>query len=236
MPSEDDAPSALRVMTWNVRDLRGDPLAVHRVLRSAHADVVCLQEAPRTWLSRNRIADLARRAGMLYVTGGRASGGTALLARVRADVSRPSAVRLPVAGRFTRPRGAVSAVVALPGTRPVLVVGVHLGLDDAERADHVARVLEHVRSVGLPAVVAGDLNEPPGGPSWQALGAVVADPAADDGLPTFPARRPRHRIDVVLVDPVLDVLGHGSPDGVDPGDVLLASDHLPVAATVRLPR
>lgn len=230
VPDERDV---LRVLTWNIRDLLGDPLAVHRVLRAARADIVCLQEAPRLLLTRNQLATLARRSGMLYVTGGRASAGTALLASLRADVRYPRAVRLPVEGWLTRPRGWAHAQVALPGTAPALVASIHLGLSAAGRASHVARILAGARAPGLPAVVAGDLNERPDGPSWEVLSAVAEDPAPTSD-PTFSAKHPRSRIDAVLVSPELGVVEYGFPPEVDLADVLRASDHLPVFTRVRL--
>ena len=224
----------LRVLSWNVRDMLGDPLAVHRVLRAAQADVACLQEAPRLVANRNQLSALARKAGMLYVAGGRAAAGTALLVRLRVDVHEARAERLPVAGWRTRPRGWTRAQVGIAGSEPVCVASIHLGLDEAERADHVRQITAELARTGRPAVVAGDLNERPGGPSWQGLGHCVADPAPGAG-PTFPASRPRSRIDAVLCSPGLDVTGYGAPDGLDQGDVVLASDHQPVLATVRLP-
>lgn len=226
--------AALRVLTWNVRDLLGDPLAVHRVLAAARADVACLQEAPRLAFTRSQIAALARPAGMLFADGGRASAGTAVLTSLRAEVTDVRAERLPVHGWRTRPRGWARARVALPGTAPVLIGSVHLGLTPEERADHTARILTAVRAHRLPAVLAGDLNEPPGGPSWRALADVVRDPG-DGSAPTFSAKHPRRRIDAVLTDPALEVLDYGWPPGVAEEDVLLASDHRPVLATIRLP-
>jgi endonuclease/exonuclease/phosphatase family metal-dependent hydrolase len=222
------------VLTWNVRDLLGDPLAVHRVLAAAGADVACLQEAPRLALSRGRLAALARHSGMLFACGGHASAGTAVLTSLRTDVTDVRADRLPVDGWRTRPRGWASARVALPGSAAVLVGSVHLGLAPEERADHAGRLVAAVRAQQLPAVLAGDLNEPPDGPSWRALADVVRDPGANSA-PTFTARHPRRRIDAVLAAPEVEVLDYGWPPGVSEEDVLLASDHRPVLATIRLP-
>ncbi len=201
----------LRVLTWNVRDLLGDPFAVHRVLRAAAADVVCLQEVTRLPGSRQRLVALSRRSGVYFVAGGRSSAGTALLVSARTRAEDADAQRLPVGGWRTRPRGAVRATVVPPGTRSVSVTCLHLGLDPDERAAHVALLLAAVPT-GVGAVVAGDLNEKPGGASWRALAARAADRAPDTG-PTFPAAAPRHRIDAVLVDPALEVTAYGFPRG-----------------------
>lgn len=228
-----DGARTLRVMTWNLKDLLGDPFAVGRVLRAAGADVLCLQEVSRLPGSRRRLVALSRRVGTYFVAGGRSSAGTAVLVSSRTRTAGAEAVRLPVGGWRTRPRGAVSTVVSLPGTASVSVTCLHLGLDADERASHVARLLASLPP-GMPAVVAGDLNEAPGGPSWRALATHVTDPGSDSGA-TFPAARPRHRIDAVLVDPGLDVAGYGFPRGVTEEDVLAASDHRPVLAEIALP-
>lgn len=226
-------PDGLRVVSWNVRDLLGDPLAVHRVLRGLAPDVACLQEAPRRPGSRWRIAALARACGLLYVAGGRACGGTAVLVSLRADVGAVRVVRLPVAGRTTRTRGAVIVEVGLPGTGRLAVACVHLGLDARERLRHAAAVRALAGASGDPLVVVGDLNERADGPSWHAWGPDVVDPAPHAG-PTFPASSPRARIDAVLVAQQVEVLRYDD-GGADPADVRAASDHLPVLAVLAPP-
>jgi endonuclease/exonuclease/phosphatase family metal-dependent hydrolase len=223
----------LRVLTWNIRDLLGDPLAVHRVIKAANADVACLQEAPRLLFTRNKLAALARHSGMLFACGGRPSAGTAILTNLRVDVHEPRAVPLPVATWRTRPRGYAAARVNRPGGKPVLVASIHLGLTPQERADHTERILTDVRAAGVPVILAGDLNEPPDGPSWRTLADLARDPG-EGSAPTFSAQRPRRRIDAVLVSPQLEVVDYGWPHGVSEDDVVLASDHRPVVAQVRV--
>ncbi len=227
----------LRVMTWNVRDLLGDPFALTRVLRACAPDVVCLQEGARWPGSRRRLSRVARRAGLRLVAGGRASAGTALLVGPRTVVRDAEAVRLPVRGWRTRPRGYVRGRVWLLGGRPVQVTCLHLGLDPGERARHVGLLLEGLPTpdAAVPVLLAGDLNERPDGPSWVRLAARATDRGTGSGA-TFRAGRPRHRIDVVLVDPSLAVRSYGVPAGVDEADVVAASDHRPVLAEIVLPR
>lgn len=222
----------LRLLTWNVHDLLGDPLAVARVLRAARADVVCLQEGPRWPGSRWRLGSLARAGGLQLLAGGRGSAGTAMLCSARAEAAA-DAVALPVRGWRTRPRGAVIGSAGLPGHSRVRVACVHLGLSATERSEHLRLLLQRIGGHGDPLVVAGDLNETPAGPSWAGLGGLVVDPASDAG-PTFPARAPRRRIDAVLVSADVQVVGYGAPDAA-PEDVRAASDHLPVLAEIALP-
>jgi endonuclease/exonuclease/phosphatase family metal-dependent hydrolase len=224
--------STLRLLTWNLRHLLGDPLAVHRVLRAATPDLVCLQEAPRLPWSRRQLNALAEETGLVYVAGGRSGAGTAMLRSVRAQLYDPRAFTFPRTHWRAQRRGAVLATVGLPGVLPIRVASVHLGLDPAERLEHAAEVIERLSSTGLPMVVAGDLNEPPHGPVWQAFAKIVTDPAPEAG-PTFSALRPRRRIDAVLTSPGIETVEYGQwrPDR---RDAELASDHLPVLSLIRL--
>lgn len=241
----------LRVLTYNLRDLKDDVAALTRVVRAAAPDVACLQEVPRHAFAGHRVGALADACGLLWSGGGVRSGGTAVLTSLRVDQRSAYAARLPVSGRLARTRGFASAVVAVPGGPAVTVASVHLGLAAAERLRHAALVLEEVQKVGAaPYVVAGDLNEPPDGPAWKALGPLVRDAVdvwvagaagaggvggvgGDRGSATFPARAPRQRIDAVLVSDgvvVESVRVAGAADGVDTADLAAASDHLPVIA------
>lgn len=242
----------LRVVSWNLHGLRDDRAAVVRVLRALGGDVVCLQEAPLLPMmpgSRTRLAGLARRTGLHLVGGGRSAAGDAVLVSPRVQVDEWEAVRLPaprwrrpdrrVAGvRVPRPRigeqrGAVVATVRLPGGPPLVVACVHLSLDDDERVRHAGMIVGVVRRRGLPAVIAGDLNERPGGPAWTVLGELAADPVPGAG-PTYSAQDPQYRIDAVLTSPSLTVASYGD-GGVDPADARAASDHRPVVADLELP-
>jgi endonuclease/exonuclease/phosphatase family metal-dependent hydrolase len=223
----------VRLLSWNIRDLLGDPLAVHRVVRSAQADVVCLQEAPRRPGAALRLALLERGTGLRCVAGGRRSGGTAVFTAPHVGVEWAWAFRLPVVGPFTRTRGASVADLVVPGLGEVTVASVHLPLRADERLDHVRRVREVVRWRGRPGVIAGDLNEPPGAPAWTAWEPLAADVWADDAHagPTFPAHDPRVRIDALLTAPGL-LATVPDPLPWDRNDVRRASDHLPVLAVI----
>jgi endonuclease/exonuclease/phosphatase family metal-dependent hydrolase len=222
--------ATLRLVSWNVRDLLGDPFALRRVLRALAPDVLCLQEAPRRLPGVVRNGMLARACGLRFVAGGRTSGGTALLVGPRIGVRRAVAARLPVRGLFTRSRGLVVAelVAALPGRPLELTVAcLHLPLEPDLRVRHAELAVAALDRRPRPSVVCGDLNEPPGAPAWRLLEhAAGRDPAPDAG-PTFPAGRAHTRLDAVFVGAGLDVLGYGD-GGAEPADVVRASDHLPV--------
>jgi endonuclease/exonuclease/phosphatase family metal-dependent hydrolase len=246
----------IRVLTYNLRDLKDDAAAVARVVRAVAPDVACLQEVPRHVFAGHRVGGLADACRLLWSGGGVRSGGTAVLTSLRVDQRSSLAARLPVKGLFARTRGFASAVVAVPGGPTLTVASVHLGLGADERQRLAALVLGQLQASGpAPYVVAGDFNEPPGGPAWRVFGAVVRDASAalagaggaagpggasgsgGAGL-TFPARAPRQRIDAVLVSAGLlvhSVRVVGVADGVDPADLLAASDHLPVVVDLQIP-
>lgn len=221
----------MRVMTWNVRSLRDDHDALESVIRTAHPDVLALQEAPRFWRSRTKLAALARRTGLLFACGGRASAGTALLTSLQMDVLRTSEALLPRTPGLHR-RGVALAEIRPSGTNTHLAVAcVHLGLRAAERRQHAQRINDLVAGVGRPlSIVAGDLNEAPQAPAARLLAAGRRDPGAVADEPTFPAKAPRHRIDVVLVPGSLaataQVLGGEQ--------VARATDHRPVVVDLHL--
>ena len=226
---------SLRLLSWNVRHLFGDPLAVRRVLRAASPDLVCLQEAPRVPWAVWSLAALARATGLLPVAGGWSGAATAMLRSPRAPVRDPEALRFPLTRWGSQRRGATLVSVGRPGGGPggpfLRVAAVHLGTEAPERLDHTRQLVERLSAQPLPVVVAGDLNEPPCGPAWQAFSAIATDPAPGASF-TYPALHPRRRIDAVLTGPGVQTLEYGqwTPDR---RDAELASDHLPVLTLLR---
>ena len=206
----------MRVMTWNVRSLRDDARGVARVMRSVGPDVVLVQEAPRLWRWRSACARLAREAGLVVVTGGRPAAGNLVLCSMRVRVVSSADLLLPKRPHLHR-RGAATAVLDVDG-RPLAVLGTHLDLDPAARVDS-ARTLRRSSY----DVVAGDVNEEPGGPAWSALSVGLAD-AGTALPPTFSVANPRRRIDALFVGPALRLV---RSEVVECGPV---SDHKPIVA------
>jgi len=241
----------LRVATLNVRELKDDGRALRRVLAALDADVVCLQEVPTHPFAGHRLGDLAADAGLWVAASGTEGAGTAVLAASRVDV-RAGQVRALPTPRFrgrrpVRRRGCAEAVVRVPvgegWSREVLVRSVHLGLEEGERERHAATLTPTAPLPGpcspwreAPLVLAGDLNEGPDGAARRRLGTVLVDAAEAVGaeFATFPARAPRHRIDLVLVDPRLDVAAVATPV-LAAGDAAAATDHLAVVADLLVP-
>ena len=209
---------SLRVMTYNIRGLHDDAAAVTEVLDESRPDVVAIQEPPRGPFGRRRLRRVAGAAGLEVAVQGGGARTTALLVRPDIPWVGGRAVRLPWRPGRTR-RG--MAIMDAAGLR---LVSVHLGLSAEERARHLARVLAVVASAPAECVVAGDLNEGPGGPGRRRLALHLRDLTADEG-PTYPAERPRQRIDAVLGSSGLRPTAARVVDGES---VLRASDHRPV--------
>jgi len=220
----------LRVLSWNVHGLRDDRRALTRLVRDLDPDVFCVQEAPKYVRWRAKCAAFARDCGLLYVTGGGTTGGSALFAHLRVDVEKAQETCL--SRQWGWPARGVAAADLIKGSARLTVASMHLPLDAAERLDHAHRVVAICRSLGNRHVLAaGDINERPGQAAWQAF--------ADGGLrdlgpgtgPTFPAVEPRKRIDGAVGSEGLEVVGY---EVVDRPGVQWASDHRPVLVTVRL--
>lgn len=218
-------------MSYNVHDLLDDRAAAVRVVRAVGPDVLCLQEVPRRLTTELRLPSFARDCGLARHRGRLGTGGTAVLTAPRVVVHGVLRGRLRV--RFPdRTRGYAAATVSLPaGGRSgpaVTVVSMHLGLRASERARHAAAVLAALDGgggVGDRAVIAGDLNEGPGGTAYDLIAARYAPVSGD--APTFPARRPHTALDVVFAGPGLQVV-RSAPTHVDERDLEAGSDHRPV--------
>lgn len=221
----------LRVLSWNVHGLRDDQRALERVIRAANPDVVCVQEAPKYLRWRPRCAELARRCGLLYVTGGGTTGGSALLAHLRVDIRRTAEVCL--SRQLGWPARGVAAAVVHFGGAQMAVASIHLPLEPGPRLDHAERVVALLRRSGVPhALAAGDLNERPGHAAWQALHDGGLRDLAPGSGPTFPAGAPDRRIDGVLASEGVEVVGY---EVMNVPGVEVASDHRPLLIAVRVP-
>lgn len=225
----------VRVLSYNVRSMRDDRAALGRVIASARPDVVCVQEAPRFARWRSRCAELARRSGLVVVTGGRTAAAQLLLSDLGVEVVSTAQVRFSrEPGRHRR--GTAIAVLRKEGTT-FAVAGVHLDLVAHARLRHVEEldraIAEHVPP-GVPTIVGGDVNDVPGSPTWQALTRQRQDAFAVAGTGTAytsTAAHPRKTIDGIFVGPGVTVR---SAEVLTHPDAARASDHLPVLAELEL--
>lgn len=230
----------LRIASYNVHrcvgtDGRRDPERIAQVISELQADVVGLQEVDsREDGGREglQLALLAEVTGMRAYTGptiSRTDGryGNALLTRCPVLHVR----RHDLTYRQYEPRGALDVDLWVGGSAMRVLV-THMGLRWRERRVQ-ARWLLRVLSQPPASfeVVLGDTNE------WFPLGAPLrwfhARLGRTPARRTFPSRFPLVALDRVWVrhpTAVVEAHPHASPLA------RVASDHLPIVATVRLPR
>ncbi|MFE1954904.1 endonuclease/exonuclease/phosphatase family protein [Streptomyces sp. NPDC059524] len=238
--TEPDGSAVIRVLSYNIRSLRDDTAALARVIKACAPDLVLVQEAPRFFRWRKKLARLARAADLVILSGGGSAAGPALLCSLRATVERTEDVLLPLTPGLHR-RGLATAVVRFGGAQgPRLgVVSCHLSLQKDERYAQGGMLLDAIAGLRVEHVVAGgDLNERPGGRTFRRLTATLNDAWATrpwGGEYTSTPQDPHQRIDAILTTPGIEVLGCGVPGFLHPGDLRAATDHLPVLAALRVP-
>ncbi|SDK81997.1 Metal-dependent hydrolase, endonuclease/exonuclease/phosphatase family [Actinopolyspora mzabensis] len=246
----------LRIMQYNIhsgRDSRGrlHPRRTASVIERAGAEVVALQEVDVHWSRRSAWRDqvemLASRLGMsvffapIYTLPPSRPGypkrrfGLAVLSEhpllattnhrmTRRSTQHPSdsPVRLP---------GFPEVVVDIDGTA-VHVYAAHLDYRKSPRTRRI-QVREIVALLdrdepSAPRLLLGDLNATSRAPELVPLWKRLRDAAGHTGAPTYPAQRPRVRLDHIAVSRETEVVCSTTVASA-------ASDHLPVVAELRIP-
>jgi endonuclease/exonuclease/phosphatase family metal-dependent hydrolase len=243
----------VRVLTWNLQGSKGlDVAAVAAVISASGPDAVVLQE-----VGRRQCRALASRLGMddrwwvfkHWSMAGAPEGG-AVITPHRLVATSSFVVRRAPFWSWRR-RVAVEATISRGGQR-FAVLGVHLSAHgDAEgRRREADLVVERATTHAPRPIISGDLNEPPGGPGYEAFGAagwrdawraVHGGGAEHLGATNWTAgnrrgRPPTQRLDYVLAPPGWQVESCAiAVDGSRLDDAAALSDHLPVAALLRPP-
>jgi endonuclease/exonuclease/phosphatase family metal-dependent hydrolase len=235
-----DEASNVRVATYNLHfsisaDGRLDPEQQAEVLMSGGAEVVMLQEVVRGWPiggGLDAASWMSRRLSMDFVYGEAAEsrfGNVVMANRPILDSWSATMDR----GEGPMQRGYVGGTVQV-GASELDVWSTHLQHRDDTTATRQAQAREVLEAWdgAERTVIAGDFNAAPGEPDlepwFDGTGLISAEESASESLtPTAPAGDPERKIDWLL----------GSPDLVfSDADVpeTLASDHLPVFATVEV--
>lgn len=231
----------LRVVAWNLWELRGDLEAMAEAIEDLDPDVLLIQEAPRFVLPTARLAWFARRIGRRVLVGGAGGRGLAILATddVAAQVIRRGMhpVQQTISDlNSTYPRGVAAVRVSVPGGGAVVLSSIHLALQEDNRLRHAEHIATLVRSAGATVIVGGDLNEEASGKARTLLAPYVHDPAPQSEH-TFPAKGPVRRIDAILVTEgvqVREARAVRSTESVSEERLAGASDHLPTLLDVTL--
>ncbi|MXQ56276.1 endonuclease/exonuclease/phosphatase family protein [Streptomyces sp. XHT-2] len=235
-----DGSAVVRVLSYNIRSMKDDTAALTRVIGACAPDLVLLQEAPRFFRWRKKLARLASDSGLVLLSGGATAAGPALLCSLRATVERTEDVLLPLTpGRHRR--GFATAVVRF-GRARLGVLSCHLSLDKDERYEQGGMLLDRLAGMGVDhAVAGGDLNDEPAGRTFRRLAGTLTDcrtAAPWGGEHTWTHTEPPKRIDALFVTKGVEVLGCGVPydqPGVTEADLRAATDHLPVLAALKVP-
>ncbi|MFF0016020.1 endonuclease/exonuclease/phosphatase family protein [Streptomyces sp. NPDC005374] len=230
----------VRVLSYNIRSMRDDTDALARVIRACEPDLVLIQEAPRFFRWRKKLARLASASGLVILTGGGSAAGPAILCNLRATVERTEDVLLPLTpGRHRR--GFATAVIGIAGAR-LGVLSCHLSLDEGERHDQAGMLLDRLAGLGVDhAIAGGDLNDRPGSRTFTRLATNLQDcwaTSPSGGEHTWTRSGPPRRIDAIFATKGIEVVGCGVPTnlpGVTGKDLRAATDHLPVLATLEIP-
>lgn len=236
---------SIRIMTYNIHHGEGtdgklDLDRIADIILAEHPDIVCLQEIDRNLPRTSKLdfpEELAKRLNMKGRFGPnyRFDGGDYGNATfTRFEISAHENVSLP-GPEGIEPRGALRVTVNLDG-RELDVWNTHLGLGPGERRDQAAAIVDHLRP-GVPAVLAGDLNETRDAPALQQLLTVFNDTWSGnrgeaEGTVGLGGKRPK-RIDFVLATPELNVL---SSRAVVNERTAVASDHAPYVAELGMGR
>ncbi len=228
---------SVRILSYNIRQgfgltNRWDLEAVALEIERHRPEIVALQEVGRGWIisgMADQLLWLSHRLGMRAYFGSNVGDlwGNALLTNF---TTRSENHRFDEPGRV--PRGVLEAQVLFGGSGLRILV-THLDHED-DGAEVRLRQIERVLEIwgGDPStLVLGDFNSAPDSEEYaRVVGAGLRDLHLEFGnpAPTRPADHPATRIDYVFASPGIDLIDADTPDS-------LASDHLPVLVTLRVP-
>jgi endonuclease/exonuclease/phosphatase family metal-dependent hydrolase len=241
------SPRQLRVMTYNVHSCRGtdgkvDPVRIAEVIARHEPDIVGLQELDvgrRRTGGVDQAQAIATHLRMKFhfhpaLSAAEELYGDAILTALPWRLRKASA--LPSTGE---PRGAIWLTIDL-GHRQLEVFNTHLGLWRGERMRQVQTLLGpswvgHPDTTDKPVVLLGDFNSIPSSAAYKAL-AKSMDEAQEMCRPrpaaTFPSWLPLVRLDHIFLRGVSVTEAWVNNDRL----ARMASDHLPVLATINVPQ
>jgi endonuclease/exonuclease/phosphatase family metal-dependent hydrolase len=155
--------------------------------------------------------------------------GVGILSRL--PVSEHKVTKLP-SGAKREQRVALEVTVQPPAGEPFVFVSTHLDHSSGEhdRERQTAQLFQMFGAGPRQAILAGDFNAPTSRPEITTLMQKWTDVDAVKLTPTIPVTKPTVKIDYIL-------LPNSGPWEVVAAEVLnepIASDHLPLVATVRV--
>lgn len=224
----------LRVATWNMHagvglDGRFAPERIARVLAELDADIVALQEfgSRRAYDMLARLEQAAGARGIAMRTFSKLGCDFGNVVLSRLPVLASACIDLACDRR--EPRNAVDLLVDARPAGTLRVVATHLGLGRGERQSQLARLEALLGDAGrAPTVLLGDFNE------WRprALARFETAFGRSRAPATFPSPFPLAALDRILVAPAASLV---ALDVHRSRTARIASDHLPLVATLEWP-
>jgi len=242
----------ITLMTYNVHRLIGidrhtSAARIAQVITAYDPDVIALQELPGGRFRPeaadpahdliNAVTRISSNHGFILME--RERCGNVTLSRFPMRLIRAGGLHSEKRRRSIVPRGALWVEIEVGG-RPLQLINTHLGLTPPERSSQV-RVLTGPEWLGHPAcqapiILCGDFNTLPGSPIHERLKGSLKDVQERLSLGhnerTFPSRYPMLRLDHLFVSPELSVENIQIPQTELSR---IASDHLPLVITLRMP-
>lgn len=240
------SPRRLKILSYNVHSCIGtdrklDPARIAEVIAALEPDIIGLQELD---VGRSRtggtdqahtIASLLRMEYHFHaaLTLAEERYGDAILTTLPAKM-----IKGDVLPSFGEQRGAVAVEVSLDG-RSIQVVNTHLGLRSKDRRTQMTALLgdDWLGSPGWsekPRILIGDFNSTPATRTYRNAAKALRDAhAASHPRPraTFPSRFPLLRLDHIFISEDVTPV---EARVVSTPLTRLASDHLPLLATVEI--
>ncbi len=237
----DESGKSIRIMTYNIHHCEGvdgklDVARIADIIRKQECDLVALQEVDRnTTRSQHvdQLLELGRLTGLQPFFGktidfGGGEYGLGILSRLPVAISKP--IKLP-SGAKREQRIALEVFVQPRVGAGFVFVCTHLDHSAGEN-DRAAQTFELKKLFGggpSQAILAGDFNCTPDKSELETISEKWMDVDVQKMSPTIPVSKPTRKIDYVFVQ-------RESLWLIDSAQVLdepVASDHLPLVATLR---
>ncbi len=234
-------------MTYNVHSCRGtdgkvDPARIAEVIAAHDPDVVGLQELD---VGRRRSGGVDQAVAIAAHLNMKLHFHPAMKVR---DELYGDAILTSLPNRLVKasglpsigePRGALWLCLDVEG-RPVNVINTHFGLWRRERIRQAETLLGpgwlgHPQVGEQPTILMGDFNSVPSSAAYRLLSRQLTEVQSSTGgrpRATFPSRYPMLRIDHIFLSAGMTALSAEVPSNLR---ARIASDHLPLLATVELP-
>ncbi len=240
-PAQTTETAEIRLMTYNLHHCEGvdgklDIERIAAVINNQKCDLVALQEIDRKTTRSEQVDQLEKLAeltGMKPFFGkaidyGGGEYGVGVLSKL--PVAAHKTWPLPTAGKREQ-RVALELVVQPTNGEAFIFVCSHLDHSSGEndRQQQTAALRKLFGAGPRQAILAGDFNAPVSRPEMAVVLEKWTDVDATKLTPTIPVSKPTLKIDYIFIQ-------HDSPWSVVSSQVLnepIASDHLPLVATLR---